>query len=327
MGGNNKLTPWRTAMVCEEALAIISWSWSLAFVLVCSHLSCCYHSCWLWRCYYDQDLDQLPIVAHSEAMNHWAGTRGSEKMKLCWQCLDLPQSCAVLWRPGCFWWHHPVALRSLPLPVFNCYYGKLRIRRCPVTFLAEVGFAVSVYKRVAKPAAQLGSIDASILQGFFLMLVLPMLTCSLNLIAVEKCLTAKRTMLCVGGRRKGGGAGKGVDLCSDDCTALVLLCPLHHKLSTLSLLSSNLFCFNCSCELTTKCKVGNRYIIQCNVEVGSSLKQDSPNFSTNNLFQLPNKNKNGWLQWLVVVMLHEQRWLSCFTISAWAMINCIVFAD
>jgi hypothetical protein len=24
-------------MVCEEALAIISWSWSLAFVLVCSH--------------------------------------------------------------------------------------------------------------------------------------------------------------------------------------------------------------------------------------------------------------------------------------------------
>jgi hypothetical protein len=29
------------------------------------------------------------------------------------------------------------------------------------------------------------------------------------------------------------------------------------------------------------------------VEVGSSLKQDSPNFSTNNLFQLPNKNKNG----------------------------------
>jgi hypothetical protein len=162
-----------------------------------------------------------------------------------------------------------------------------------VTFLAEVGFAVSVYERVAKPAAQLGSIDASILQGFFLMLVLPMLTCSLNLIAVEKCLTAKRTMLCVGGRRKGGGAGKGVDLCSDDCTALVLLCPLHHKLSTLSLLSSNLFCFNCSCELTTKCKVGNRYIIQCNVEVGSSLKQDSPNFSTNNLFQLPNKNKNG----------------------------------
>lgn len=109
----------------------------------------------------------------------------------------------------------------------------------------------------------------------------------LNLIAGEKCLTAKRTMLCVGGRRKGGGAGKWVDLCSDDCTALVLLCPLHHKLSTLSLLSSNLFCFNCSCELTTKCKVGNRYIIQCNVEVGSSLKQDSPNFSTNNLFQFP----------------------------------------
>jgi hypothetical protein len=65
----------------------------------------------------------------------------------------------------------------LPLPVFNCYYGKLRIRRCPVTFLAEVGFAVSVYKRAAKPAAQLGSIDASILQGFFLMLVLPMHTC------------------------------------------------------------------------------------------------------------------------------------------------------
>jgi hypothetical protein len=29
------------------------------------------------------------------------------------------------------------------------------------------------------------------------------------------------------------------------------------------------------------------------VEVGSSLKQDSPNFSTNNLFQFPNKNKNG----------------------------------
>jgi hypothetical protein len=63
------------------------------------------------------------------------------------------------------------------------------------------------------------------------------------------------------------------------------------------------------------------------VEVGSSLKQDSPNFSTNNLFQFPNKNKNGWLQWLVVVMLHEQRWLSCFMISAWAMINCIVFAE
>lgn len=73
------------------------------------------------------------------------------------------------------------------------------------------------------------------------------------------------------------------DLCTDDGTALVLLCLLYHELGTLSILCGNLFCFNSSCKLTSKGEIGNGHIIQSNVEAGRPLLQNSSNLPTHHL--------------------------------------------
>ena len=72
-------------------------------------------------------------------------------------------------------------------------------------------------------------------------------------------------------------------LCSDNSTSLVLFNLFHNKFSPLSFLCSHMFGFNCSGKLPPKCQASDRYIIQCNIEIGCPLSQNLSYFPTDSL--------------------------------------------
>jgi len=70
---------------------------------------------------------------------------------------------------------------------------------------------------------------------------------------------------------------------SDNSTLLILFSFFHNKFSSLSILSSHLFSFDCSSKFFPKSQACNGHIIQCNVKIGCSCCQNLPYFSTNSL--------------------------------------------
>lgn len=73
--------------------------------------------------------------------------------------------------------------------------------------------------------------------------------------------------------------------CLDNCTLLCLLCLLHLVLCSFCFLLGHLLCFNRCQILLSKCQVCNGQVVNDNVEMGSSFREEVPD-SFGNLVSL-----------------------------------------